>query len=240
MKKTKVIAGICIGSLLGITGCGAALPEMTQAQEDAIVEYAANIVMRHTNDYDSRIVDLSLYEDHSSEQEAPEDTNNKEDNGMDPVQNTPVIDSSAGENVGNIAQVLLPEGMNIRFTGYRTVDTYPDGGSDNPYFALDDAADGNKYLVLGFVINNDTGIEQKVDLLSATARYTVLINQTERRPVLTTMLLDDLGTYVGSLGAGEEVELVLLAEIDNTLAEGIFELRLSVSAGGNTVVMPLE
>lgn len=239
MKKTKVVAGMCIVSLLGITGCGATLPEMTQAQEDAIVEYAANIVMRHTNDYDSRLVDLSLYDDHGTEQDPPEETDKKEQGGMDPVADTPIVDAPSGETVGNIAQVLLPEGMNIRFTGYRTVDAYPDGDSDNPYFALD-ASEGNKYLVLGFTMSNDTGTAQEIDIFSMAARFTVLINGAERRPALTTMLLDDLGTYVGSVGAGEEVELVLLAEIDSTLAGGISELRLSASAGGNSVVMPLE
>ncbi|MCH5269497.1 MAG: hypothetical protein J1E83_01990 [Lachnospiraceae bacterium] len=239
MKKTKVFAGMCIASLLGITGCGATLPEMTQAQEDAIVEYVANIVMRHTNDYDSRLVDLSLYEDNGTEQDSSEETDKKEQGGMDPVADTPIVNAPSGETVGNIAQVLLPEGMSIRFTGYRTVDSYPDGDSSNPYFGLD-ASEGNKYLVMGFAMSNDTGTEQEVDIFSMAARFTVLINGTERRPALTTMLLDDLGTYVGSVGAGEEVELVLLAEIDSSLAGGISELRLSASAGGNSVVMPLE
>lgn len=239
MKITKVMAGICIGSLLGMTGCGAALPEMTQDQEDAIVEYAADIVMRHAKDYDTRLVDLSLYEDRFEEQKEPEDTVQKEEGGMDPVADTPVIDSSAGENIGNIAQVLLPEGISVRYTGYKAVDSYPDGDSANPYFALD-ASDGNKYLVLSFVMSNDTGMKQEIDIFSMAARFTVLLNQTERRPALSTMLLDDMGTYVGSLEAGEEVELVLLAEIEDNLAQGITELRLSATAGGNTVVMPLE
>lgn len=241
MKMKKTILGICIGSLLGMTGCGAALPEMTQAQEDAIVEYAANLVMRYTNDYDSKLVDLSQYEEPEKEPEKePEEDKQEEPDGMDPVADTPVIDSSAGGSVGNIAQVLLPEGMDIRFTGYRLSDSYPDDDSGEPYFALDDAAEGSTYLILGFVLSNNTGAEQKADILSSVARFTVLINQTERRPVRTTMLLDDLGTYVGTLGAGEEVELVLLAEIDDTLAGEISELRLSATTSTGSIVMPLE
>lgn len=236
MRKTKVMIGICIWSLLGITGCGAALPEMTQAQEDAIVEYAAGIVMRYTRDYDSRLVDLSLYEPHVEESK---DTDREEQGGMDPVEDTPVVDSSAGESVGNIAQVLLPENIDIDFTGYRLVDTYPDGDNDNPYFALDASA-GNKFLVLEFAMSNHTGTDQEIDIFSLAPRFTVLINETERRPNLTTMLTDDLGTYVGSLRAGEEVELVLLVEIDSTLAGEISQLRLSVTTSAGSVVMPLN
>ncbi|MCH5275987.1 MAG: hypothetical protein J1E65_09105 [Lachnospiraceae bacterium] len=242
MRKTKVIVGICICSLLCITGCGASLPEMTEEQENAIVEYAASIVMRHTRDYDSRLVDLSIFDTYEDEQEPDEP------GGMDPVEDTPVIDStggtsvvdsSAGESVGNIAQVLLPENIDIVFSGYRVVNAYPDGDSDNPYFALDASA-GNKYLVLGFTMSNNTGTGQEIDIFSQGPRFTVLINGTERTPIMTTMLLDDLGTYVGSLGAGEEVKLVLLAEIEETLAGEITGLQLSVTTSNGSVVMPLE
>ena len=56
----------------------------------------------------------------------------------------------------------------------------------------------------------------------------VQINDTERTHVISTMLLDDLSTYVGSLQAGEEISLVLLAEIDNTL-DSIEKLELTVN-----------
>ena len=233
MKIRKIILGICIGSLLGLTGCGNALPEMTQAQEDAIVEYAADIVMRYTKDYDSKLVDLSLYE---TPEEEPADT---EQDGMDPVTDTPVIDSSAGGTAENIAQVLLPEGIDIRFTGYRLADSYPDDDSEELVMAMN-AAEGNTYLILGFVLSNNTGAEQKVDIYSTQARFTVLINGTERRPVYTTLLLDDLGTYIGTLGAGEEVELVLLPEIEETLAGEISGLSLSAVTSAGSVVMPLN
>lgn len=237
MRKTKVIMGICICGLLCITGCGASLPEMTEEQEKAIVDYAVNIVMRHTKDYDSRLVDLSMYEEHEPEQEPDAE---EEPGGMDPVADTPVVDSSAGEGVGSIAQVLLPENIDIGFTGYRLADTYPDGDSDNPYFTLEDASAGNKYLVLEFTMSNHTGTDQEIDIFSMAPRFIVLINGTERRPALTTMLLDDLGTYVGSLGADEEIKLVLIAEIEETLAGEITELRLSAATSAGSIVMPLD
>lgn len=240
MRLKKIILGICIGSLFCITGCGVAFPEITQEQEDAIVEYAANVVMRYTRNYDSRLVDLSLYENPVEKPEEDKEDKSEEQGGMDPVADTPVVDSSSGETVGNIAQVLLPEGMDIRFTGYRLVDSYPDDDSGNPYFAMDDASAGNKYLVLGFTLSNNTEAEQRTDIFSMDARFTVLINGTERKPVFTTLLLDDLGTYVGTLGAGEEVELVLLAEVSDTLAGEISELSLSATTSTDSVLMRLE
>ncbi len=237
MKKKTIVTTICIGSLSVFSGCGAALPDMTKEQEDAIVEYAADVVMRYTKDYDSKLVDLSLYAEETQPEEPEEVPPEEETPSQTP--DTPVVDISEEEPEGDIAQVLLPEGITLRFTGSRAVDTYPDGDSANPYFAMDASA-GNKMLVLEFLLGNTTGETQEVDLYSMAPRFTLLINDTEKQPVLATMLLDDLSTYMGSLEAGEEVKLVLIAEIDENLAESIETLRLSVSAGGNSVVMPLQ
>ena len=70
MKRQKIY-GIIILCLIVFTGCGATLPPMTEAQQDAVAEYAAALVMRHTRDYSSRLVDLSLYEEKEPESELP-------------------------------------------------------------------------------------------------------------------------------------------------------------------------
>lgn len=237
MKKKTIVTTICIGSLFLSAGCGATLPELTEDQEEAIVEYAADVVMRYTRNYDSKLVDLSLYEEETQPEETQEAPPTEETSPQTP--DTPVVDISEEEPEGDIAQVLLPEGVTLSFTGSRAVDTYPDGDSANPYFAMDASA-GNKMLVLEFLLSNTTGETREIDLYSMAPRFTLLINDTEKVPVLATMLLDDLSTYMGSLEAGEEVKLVLIAEVDESLAESITALRLSVSAGGNSVVMPLQ
>ena len=237
MKKKMIIAGICAAGLFAAAGCGAALPDMTEEQEDAVVEYAAEIVMRYTRDYDSRLVDLSLYEEKEETPETGED--NGEEESVPETSDTPVTDISQGASEGDMARLLLPEGMDLRFTGYRITDTYPDGDDANPYFALDASA-GNRIVVLEFDLENGTGARQEVDIYSLAPRFTLLINETEKTPVLATMLLDDLSTYVGSVEAGETVRLVLTAEAGEELAGNISSMRLSATVNGNSVVIPLE
>lgn len=224
MKRQK-ICGIIIICLILFTGCGATLPPMTEEQQDAVAEYAAALVMRHTRDYSSRLVDLSLYEEKEPEAEQPEEP---EVGGMDEVADTPVVDNSSEETVyTSIDSLLVPEGVTIIYTGSQLLDSYPAGEEADPYFALD-ASTGKKLLVLMFTVQNTTSEEKNLDVFAAAPRCMVQINDTERTHIISTMLLDDLSTYVGSLQANEEISLVLLAEIDNTL-ESVEKLELTVN-----------
>ena len=237
MKRQK-ICGIIILCLILFSGCGATLPPMTEAQEDAITEYAAALVMRHTRDYSSRLVDLSLYEEKEPETEQPEEP---EAGGMDEVADTPVVDNSSEETktvYSSIDSLLVPEGVSIIYTGSQILDSYPAGEEADPYFALDASA-GKKLLVLMFTVQNTTGEEQSLEVFAAATRCMVQINDTERTHIISTMLLDDLSTYVGSLQAGEEISLVLLAEIDNTL-ESVEKLELTVNTAEGSVKTLLQ
>lgn len=224
MGKMKIVLGVALSCLFVLTGCGGTLPEMTAEQEDKIVEYAAAAIMRHTNDYDSRLVDLSLY---SNPTDGVEETEPEEEQGtMDDVADTETVDIGE-EGSMTLDQVLLPEGVQIQFGGYAVLDTYPDGAGDDPYFALD-ASDGKKLLVLQFVVKNVSGQEADIDIFSQMPKCTLVINGTETVGILSTMLLDDLSTFIGSVMDGGEAELVLLAETSSQSAEEISSLRLTV------------
>ena len=54
-----------------LSGCGAtAMPSLTEEQENQIVKYAADAVMRHVNTYNNRLADLSLYEENAGDERA--------------------------------------------------------------------------------------------------------------------------------------------------------------------------
>ncbi|MBD5499315.1 MAG: hypothetical protein HDR11_16465 [Lachnospiraceae bacterium] len=238
MKKREISCGIAALSLILFTGCGATLPPMTDAQQDAIAEYAAALVMRHTRDYSSRLVDLSLYEE-----KEPETIEEPESGGMDATADTPVIDNSDSNNIDetvyqSIDALLVPDGVVITYMGSQILDSYPENEDDDLFFTLD-ASTGKKLLVLRFSLQNTTGEEKNLDIFSVAPRCTLKINDTERTHVISTMLLDDLSTYVGSLAAGEEISLVLLAEIDNTL-DTIEKLELTVRTAEESAVTLLQ
>ena len=194
--------------------------------------------MRHTRDYSSRLVDLSLYEE-----KEPEKIEEPETGGMDATADTPVIDNSDSNNIDetvyqSIDALLVPDGVVITYMGSQILDSYPENDDDDLFFALD-ASTGKKLLVLRFSLQNTTGEEKNLDIFSVAPRCTLKINDTERTHVVSTMLLDDLSTYIGSLAAGEEISLVLLAEIDNTL-DTIEKLELTVSTAEENAVTLLQ
>ncbi|MGN1149033.1 MAG: hypothetical protein ACI4TB_11445 [Lachnospiraceae bacterium] len=236
MGKRKITCSILLLCLVLFSGCGEKLPQMTEEQENQIVEYAAGIVMQHMRDDESRLVDLSLYE------EKPEDVpqeSEPETGKMDETADTETIDITGEGNFGTLDELLVPQGISIIYTGCKIVDSYPDDESGNPYFALD-ASTGKKLLVMQFSLQNMTETEIEVDIFSLFPKFTVTINGTEKESVLSTMLLDDLSTYIGNMAGGEEVALVLLTEVDSSVSEMIDSLQLKVKTDDGSVTTLLQ
>ncbi len=234
MNNKKIACGIIILGLAFLTGCGSKLPQMTEDQKDQIVEYAANIVARYMKDYDSRLVDLSLYDEQKVET-GIEGEQQTEPEGMDPTVDTPIIDTIEEESFGTL-ESLVPEGISITYAGSLITDSYPNTEDANPYL---EAYEGMKFLVLKFDLQNTSGEEIKINNVSSGFRCTVKINNTDQVKILSTMLLDDLSNYVGSLNAGEEISLILLVEVNEDIADRIEGLQLIIvtEAGSETVLL---
>lgn len=234
MRRQKFFCSILIAGLVLLSGCGS-LPEMTQEQENAIVEYAAGLLIKNMKDYDSRLVDLSLYNELEENTEETEE----ESEGMDEVADTEVIDKVEGESYGSIDTLLMPEGVTITFVESRVTDTYPDNSDGNPFFALD-ATTGNRLLVLQFAVTNTTDEDKEIDIFGMAPKCIVTVNDSKQSVALSTMLLDDLNTYVGTLAAGEEVSLVLLAEMETSVLEQVETIKLKVSTDTGSVTTLLQ
>lgn len=216
--RIRVILGMMAVMLLGFcSGCGAKLPEMSAEQERIVVEYAAQALLHHMKDYESRLVDLSLYEEKTEEK--------TEEGGMDPVADTPVTDISetpetedgeTAELAVSLQELLMPEGITLSYTGFQIADHYPEGS--NPVFVLD-ADSGKKLLVMLFAVSNQSDAAVQLDLLSAEARGEVVFADGTKSKVLSTLLLEDLFTCKEEIEAGGSREFVLIAEVGEDALE---------------------
>lgn len=236
MKRKSEICAIGFLILTFLTGCAGGLPEMSAEQENAVVEYAAGVLMRHMKDFDSRLVDLSLYKEPVKEQEPEKEP---EQGGMDQPADTDTIDVTEEVSDMTLQQLLMPEGMEISYTGFAFLDTYPPEGEANPYFRLD-ASEGKKLLVMSFVAYNTTEEEIKCDVISLNPHFSVTINDTKPQNALHTMLLDDLSTYIGKVEASGTVSLVLLAEIDADVAAAATEMKLNATTEAGSALLVLQ
>ena len=244
MKKGWIIGLPLIMTGIWLTGCGNAIPEMTMEQQELVVEFAASELLKYDVNYQSKLTAPEPEQQPEEEQgEQPkeplieEETLPEEiiaDTDVTIVDNTGTVEA---QNI-SIADFLDLTGVEISYAGYETVDTYPEGEAKEAYFFMS-ATEGNKLLVLRFCALNVSGEELSIDLAKSQTRYKIILNGTEKN-ALTTMLLNDMAYYQGTLAANESIELVLLCEIQDDQTEFIDTLQLKMKSVDDSATISLN
>lgn len=244
MKKGWIIGLPLIMTGIWLTGCGNAIPEMTMEQQELVVEFAASELLKYDVNYQSKLTAPEPEQQPEEEQgEQPkeplieEETLPEEiiaDTDVTIVDNTGTVEA---QNI-SIADFLDLTGVEISYAGYETVDTYPEGEAKEAYFFMS-ATEGNKLLVLRFSALNVSGEELSIDLSKSQTRYKIILNGTEKN-ALTTMLLNDMAYYQGTLAANESIELVLLCEIQDDQTEFIDTLQLKIKSVDDSATISLN
>ena len=219
MKKIISYLMICI-CCLSLCGCGN-YPAMSDSDYDLVAEYAAGLLLEKSTTSGNRLMDvedaLQLLEQEKQEEvveETVEETviepeeEKEEINKEEPT----VIDKT--ESIVEVPAAPVNEAMGIsaltvQFTGIEIKDSYPDGGSG--FFALD-AKEGNKLLVARVELINNTDSDVSVNMLENNVSFKVSLDGNGYKYAMSTLLLDDLSTYVGTIQPGKTVEVVLLSE----------------------------
>ena len=159
--------------MLGLTGCGSTIPDMTDAQREAISEYAVGLLLKYDTNQKSRLVDLSAIEEEPepTATPVPQPTATPEPSGMDEVVDTPVIekeDASVTEG-GDIKTALgLPESISLEYVDCQVVEKYVDVVDET---LVIEAEENKKILVCNFVFVNDGAEKQSVDMLKENIKY---------------------------------------------------------------------
>ena len=257
MKKGWIIGLPLIMTGIWLTGCGNAIPEMTMEQQELVVEFAASELLKYDVNYQSKLTAHEPEQQHEEEQgEQPKeplieeetlpeeiivntDVQNTESVGV-PASDVTIVDNTGTVEAQNIsiADFLDLTGVEISYAGYETVDTYPEGEAKEAYFFMS-ATEGNKLLVLQFSALNVSGEELSIDLAKSQTRYKIILNGTEKN-ALTTMLLNDMAYYQGTLAANESIELVLLCEIQDDQTEFIDTLQLKMKSVDDSATISLN
>ncbi len=221
MKKINVL--LCsLGIACVLTGCGATV-ELTEEENEIITEYAVNLLLKYDKYYSDHLVDLSLYEEAASLEEAlpeeetlEEENSETEENNESGVTDTEVIDVTQEEEpqASSIEEFYQIPGFTFQYTGYDMTGPYPEP-AENPadaFFAME-ATSGMQLLVLKFQVINQSGADAELNMLNYNTRMRFSINGEASKSALSTMLLNDVQTYRGTVGAYELVELVAVVEV---------------------------
>lgn len=235
-----------------LTGCGQnEMVELSEEQQTQVAEYAAGLLLKYASNYHSRLVDSeeelialadkrahkeelqakanAMKQQEAQEEQAAEVSNN---------QSTGVVDMS-GDSAANVTMedILDTVSVTITYNGYELLDSYPEESEDNYVFAMD-ATQGNKLLVMHFTMTNVTAESMEVDIASAGCKFLCKVNGEGYHNVLTTMLLNDLAAYKGTVDAGTSQDVVLVLEVPEDTQ--IQSLELLMKKGTQQVKMSLE
>ncbi len=252
MKKSwiKILAigaaGICL------TGCGNAIPEMTPQQQELVVEFAAGELLKFDQKHTTKLVPIEMIqEEEESSQEDASVLDEKEDPSTNavkenedgeeegiPADEVTVIDQTQEEVPESVDGFLELTGISITYTGYELTDSYPPEVADDIFFFMNATAN-NKLLVLKFQVENVSSESVELDFAHRQTRYKIVVNGEEQN-ALTTMLLNDMAYFQGTLAAGESVELVLVGEVSNEQMDQITSLELTMKSVDDSATISLD
>ncbi len=217
-KKMRPFIILLAGTLLvSLSGCGNTIPALSEEQEALVVEYASTAVLKHDANYQGKLVDLSML---SNEEETPEEETTQEpveeadipkepEQMQEPQQDVLSAEQAEAEIQADAEQILGLQDVSLTYSGYEVDEFYPKNGNEI-YFVMN-ATPGNNLLVVKFTLRNLLNEEQNIQIQPGTVRVKIIMNGEEKN-ALTTMLLNDLATYQGTLGPNEETELVVVGE----------------------------
>jgi len=240
---------ICVSTLIlaaSLTACGNKIPDMTSQQQELVVEYATDVLLKYSKNYDGKLVELSTVREAEAKEAAMQQAvrdfareEEKAEKEKEETKNTAsdveIIDNTGEASVQNalsIEDFLRLDSVKFTYAGYETGSLYPEQGED--LFFVMNATEGNKLLVLKFQTENLSDAEMALDITRTETRFKIVVNGTEKN-ALTTMLLNDLAYYQGTLPPKESQELVLICEVPER--EEIESLSLVMrNADGSTEI----
>ena len=239
MKKIVSVLTVMALLVMSMAGCGEnKIPELTEEEMQSVGEYAAITMMKYDAGRRSRLVDISLL---GLPDPTPEPEPSQTPAGMDPVEDTPVVNVSSGTaesgTFSTIESALgLPEGLMVEYTGQELHSTYPENEIGG--FAIT-AVEGKQLLVLNFLMTNASDQDQEIDFLGMAPEYRITVNGSYTRKALMTMLENDMATYVGTVPASQSVPLVLVTELEDEDAANITSISISLKSASNSCTLQL-
>ena len=238
-RKKGLVSILLCGVMLSTAGCGTKPYDLSSEEQEKVAAYAAHVVTRYNDRQDEGLIkiqqeDLSK-EDTTESKEQQTDTKDKQETSADPAKNTTADAEKPKTETVYLRQALkLEDGLDASFENYDVTDSYV----ESDYFAMNATA-GKTFLAVHINLKA-TGGDIECDMLKKNLKYRVVINGDKTVAAQTSILLNDLGTYQGTIAGGSTQECVLLFETEKQNVENITSLQLKVSDGSTSTVSELQ
>ena len=235
-RKKGLVSVLLCGVMLSTAGCGTKPYDLSSEEQEKVAAYAAHVVTRYNDRQEEgliRIQQEDVSEETADSKEPQAETKDKQENTEDNTKNV-TSDAEKPKAEVSLRQALkLEDGLDASFENYDVTDSYV----ESDYFAMNATA-GKTFLAVHINLKA-TGGDVECDMLAKNLKYRVVINGDKTVAAQTSILLNDLGTYQGTIAGGSTQECVLLFETEKQNVENITSLQLKVSDAGTTTLSEL-
>lgn len=252
MKKYScILISIMIISAM-LCGCGVKVPELSETEEAVVVEYATNILVKY-----SSVADRTLLNNAELEVEIEKEEEEKErllktkemekaylqsmntDKVKDDIVNTDKNEQNEAVNVTQktVSEFVAEDSISINYASYSLCASYPENSVEDLFMTMD-ATDGHQLCVVKFWVENLSATEKELNMLNKQGRYSLCIDGGKVVQAQSTLLMDDLSSYVGTIPANGKEQMVLIFEVSEELSQiGTLDLIMKDSTGENVLTL---
>lgn len=236
-RKKGIVCVLMCGAMLLFAGCGEKPYELTEDDQSKIADYAAHVVTKYNGSQEEGLLKVEPEEilaaeeedtENSAEQDEKKEENEKNQSGGGSV------DKPKTETVSLNKALQLESGLKASFARYDVTDSYVEAD----YFAMN-ATSGKTYLVVHINLEAE-GQDVDCDMLSKELKFRVVINGEKEVGAQTSILLNDLSTYQGTITQGSAQDCVLLFETETEAVNNIESLGLKVVKGTSSSIVNLQ
>ena len=222
-KRIKIMASVLVAATV-MTGCGTKIYEMTDEEQQLIVNYSAYALSKHNiyqpdgmtsaTESETEEQDTSTTEtetktaDEKTSEKTSEKTDTGQENGNSGQSQQTAQETKPTMQTVSLAQAIGYEGLSVSYAGMTTEETYKEGS----YYSMEAGA-GNTYAVLKFTLSNTTGADMNVDLFTNTGKYRAAFSGGKEYEAEGSFLTYALNTFQGTIAAGQSVDVVLLFKV---------------------------
>ncbi|MDO5574238.1 MAG: hypothetical protein Q4G60_09725 [bacterium] len=239
MKKVHAVLSLilCV-TLLG--GCGL-IPEVQLSEEESVLvaEYAAGLLLKYDQQHNNGLMEITsdpiVVETPAPEADAAVTDTTGSDTGTD---NSDLVAGMTAEAPELAAALGIPDFL-VTYTGYETCDIYPEQEEDELAFSIQ-ARQGYDLLILHFDLTNPGTEAAECDVVTNAPLFRALINQDLRINSQTTILLNDLSVYSGTLEGEETQDTVVVFEIEESVTDQISQIELLLVSDDGDLTYQLQ
>ena len=228
MKKRMQFLAILLASTVVLGGCGTALYELTDDEEDLIVSAAAQAVAKHNVFQIDGMTDVEP----EIETETQENTTEQDTQQVQEETNTNTNTNTGGTQTDTQTKEialsdLLGKNLKVSYKGYSIASSYQEGD----YFSVN-AASGKTLIIMNINVKNTGKKNTKIDMLSKDVTFYGCFNGTDRIVEKKILSTKNLSTYQGKIKPGKSIKTVLVFEVSKKQADEISTQDLQVEMDG--------